>query len=104
MPLPPVPLPDATFELVSFVIWSNLLGTIEADQCCHEQALSPDLYGVGIHLELEQQQPAQLTHRHKSFLLQDHVAWSCPPADHALKPCPQPIIYRDASVNTSLSL
>ena len=73
-----MPLSDAISKLIFFVIWSDLPGTIEADQCCHEQALSSDLYGVGIHQELEQQQLVQLAHWQKSFLLQDHVAWSYP--------------------------
>ena len=65
-------LSDAAFELAFSAIWSNLLDTTEVDQRYHEQDLSPDLCGVGIHLELEQQQPDQLAHWQKSFLLQDH--------------------------------
>src|SRR6185312_3985236 len=86
------------------MIWSNLLGTTEADQYCHEQALSPDLCGVGIHRELEEQQLVKLTHRQESFLLQDHVAWSCPPVVHAQKPCPPSRSCTETRLSSPLSL
>jgi hypothetical protein len=70
-------LSDAASELASSVVWSNLLDTIEADQYYHEQALFLDPYDVGTHLKLEHEQFAQPVHQQKSFLLQDHVAWSC---------------------------
>ena len=60
---------------------SNLLDTIEVDLYGQTHAL--DLSASADHLALYHRSSVLADHVRALFFQQDHVAWSCPPVDHA---------------------
>ena len=70
----------------------------------YDQALALDLSASADRLALYHQ-PFVLADRALAFLFQqDHIAWSCPPVDHAQKPCPPSRSCTETRLSSPLSL